>query len=141
MGERAWPQGGDEINVVEGGRNYGWPLLTFGRNYGIGTRIGEEGPRPGFEQPLKTWTPISIAPSGMAFLTSERYPGWKGSLFIGALRGQALHRLTLQGRRVVGEQQLLTRLNERIRDVRQGPDGWLYVLTDSPDGRVIRLER
>lgn len=135
------PQGGDEINLIEGGRNYGWPLLTFGRNYGIGTRIGEEGPRPGFEQPLKTWVPISIAPSGMAFLTSERYPGWKGSLFIGALRGQALHRLTLQGRRVVGEQQLLTRLNERIRDVRQGPDGWLYVLTDSPDGRVIRLER
>jgi len=135
------PQGGDEINLVEGGRNYGWPLLTFGRNYGIGTRIGEEGPKPGFEQPLKTWTPISIAPSGMAFLTSERYPGWKGSLFIGALRGQALHRLTIEGRRVVGEERLLTGLNERIRDVRQGPDGWLYVLTDSPDGRVIRLER
>ncbi|MCZ2292582.1 MAG: PQQ-dependent sugar dehydrogenase [Burkholderiales bacterium] len=135
------PQGGDEINLIEGGRNYGWPLLTFGRNYGTGTRIGEEGPKPGFEQPLKTWVPISIAPSGMAFLTSDRYPAWKGDLFVGALRGLALHRLTLQGRSVVGEQRLLTRLNERIRDVRQGPDGWLYVLTDSPDGRVIRLER
>ncbi|GAB1391117.1 hypothetical protein MASR1M6_32990 [Rubrivivax sp.] len=77
----------------------------------------------------------------MAFLTSERYPGWKGSLFIGALRGQALHRLTLEGRRVVADERLLTNLNERIRDVRQGPDGWLYILTDSPDGRVIRLER
>jgi len=135
------PQGGDEINVIERGRNYGWPLLTFGRNYGSGTRIGDEGPRPGFEQPLKTWAPISIAPSGMAFLTSERYPGWKGELFIGALRGQALYRLTLEGRRVVSEQRLLDTLNERIRDVRQGSDGWLYLLTDSPDGRVLRLEQ
>lgn len=135
------PQGGDEINVIEAGRNYGWPLLTFGRNYGSGTRIGEQGPKPGFEQPLKTWVPVSIAPSGMAFLTSERYPGWKGELFIGALRGQALYRLTLEGRRVVGEQRLLDPLNERIRDVRQGPDGWLYLLTDSADGRVLRIER
>jgi aldose sugar dehydrogenase len=135
------PQGGDEVNVVEAGRNYGWPLLTFGRNYGTGTRIGEEGPKPGFEQPLKVWLPVSIAPSGMAFLTSDRYPGWKGNLFIGALRGEALVRLTLDGRRVVGEQRLLGDLRARIRDVRQGPDGWLYVLTDNADGRVIRLER
>lgn len=135
------PQGGDEINVIEGGRNYGWPLITFGRNYVTGTRIGEEGPKPGFEQPLKTWVPTSIAPSGMAFLTSDRYPGWKGSLFIGALRGQALVRLTLDGRRVVGEERLLEDLNERIRDVRQGPDGWLYVVTDQAHGRIIRIER
>jgi glucose/arabinose dehydrogenase len=134
------PQGGDEVNVVEAGRYYGWPLLTFGRNYGIGTRIGEEGPKPGFEQPLKVWVP-SIAPSGMAFLTSERYPGWKGNLFVGALRGQALVRLTLDGRKVVGEERLLEDLKERIRDVRQGPDGWLYVVTDSADGRVIRVEQ
>ena len=87
------PQGGDEINIVRSGRNYGWPVLTYGRNYGIGTRIGEEGPKPGFEQPLRHWVPTSIAPSGMAFLTSDRYAGWKGSLFIGALRGQALVRL------------------------------------------------
>lgn len=135
------PQGGDEINVVDGGRNYGWPLVTYGRNYGSGTRIGEEGPKPGFEQPLKTWVPTSIAPSGMAFLTSDRYPGWKGQLFIGALREQALLRLTLDGRKVVGEERLLTTLGERIRDVRQGLDGWLYLLTDNADGRVIRVER
>ena len=135
------PQGGDEINVVEGGRNYGWPLITYGRNYGSGTRIGEEGPKAGFEPPLKHWLPTSIAPSGMAFLTSDRYPGWKGQLFIGAMREQALVRLALDGRKVVGEERLLTTLGERIRDVRQGPDGWLYLLTDSADGRVIRIER
>lgn len=135
------PQGGDEINVVEAGRNYGWPLVTYGRNYGSGTRIGDEGPKPGFEQPLKHWVPTSIAPSGMAFLTSERYPGWKGSLFIGALREQVLVRLTLDGRKVVAEERLLTTLGERIRDVRQGPDGWLYLLTDNADGRVLRVER
>lgn len=135
------PQGGDEINVVEAGRNYGWPLVTYGRNYGIGTRIGEEGPKPGFEQPLWHWVPLSIAPSGMAFLTSDRYPGWKGSLFIGALRGEALVRLTLDGRKVKSEERLLGDLKARIRDVRQGPDGWLYLLTDNADGRVIRVER
>ena len=134
------PQGGDEVNVTEAGRNYGWPLLTYGRNYGTGTRIGEEGPQPGYEQPLKVWVP-SIAPSGMAFLTSERYPGWKGSLFVGALRGEMLVRLTLDGRKVTGEERLLTDLKERIRDVRQGPDGWLYLLTDSGNGRIVRLER
>ena len=135
------PQGGDEINVVLGGRNYGWPLVTYGRNYGTGTRIGDEGPKPGYEQPLKHWVPTSIAPSGMAFLTSDRYPGWKGHLFIGALREQGLVRLALDGRSITGEERLLTTLGERIRDVRQGPDGWLYVLTDNADGRVIRLER
>jgi len=134
------PQGGDEVNVTEAGRNYGWPLLTYGRNYVTGTRIGEEGPKPGYEQPLKVWVP-SIAPSGMAFLTSDRYPGWKGNLFVGALRAEMLVRLTLDGRQVTGEERLLTDLKERIRDVRQGPDGWLYVLTDSSNGRIIRLER
>jgi len=133
------PQGGDEVNLVERGRNYGWPLLTYGRNYGSGTRIGDEGPKPGFEQPLHVWVP-SIAPSGMAFLTSTRYPGWQGSLFVGALRGQALVRLTLAGNKVVGEERLLLNLAQRIRDVRQGPDGWLYVVTDGADGRVLRVE-
>ena len=135
------PQGGDELNIVKGGRNHGWPLVTKGRNYGIGTRIGEEGPKPGYEEPIRTWLPTSVAPSGMAFLTSDRYPGWKGSLLMGTLRGQALLRLTLDGDRVIGEERLLETLGERIRDVRQGPDGWIYVLTDSADGRVIRLER
>lgn len=136
------PQGGDEVNVVRRGLNYGWPLLTHGRNYGSGTRIGEQGPKAGFEQPLKYWVPTSIAPSGMAFLTSDRYaalPGWQGSLFVGALRGQALVRLTLDGDRVVGEQRLFTSEAMRVRDVRQGPDGWLYLVVGGNDGRVLRV--
>jgi aldose sugar dehydrogenase len=134
------PQGGDELNVPAPGANHGWPVITYGRNYGIGTKIGEGTERADVAPPLRHWIP-SIAPSGMAFLTSERYPGWKGSLFIGALRGAHLVRLELDGKRVVKEEQLLTERNTRIRDVRQGPDGWLYVLTDSPDGQIWRLER
>ncbi len=133
------PQGGDELNLVQGGRNYGWPLVTYGRNYGTGTRIGEDGPKAGFEPPLRHWVPVSVAPSGLAFLTSERYPGWKGNLFMGTLRAEALLRLELDGQRVVKEERLLTNLKERIRDVRQGPDGYLYLLTDNADGRVLRL--
>ena len=124
------PQGGDELNVIEAGRNYG-----------IGTRIGEEGPKPGFEQPLQWWAPVSIAPSGMTFVTSDRYPGWKGSLLVGALRAQTLVRLTLDGRKVVAQEQLLAPLQKRIRDVRQGPDGWIYLVTDGVEGQIIRLER
>ncbi|MEI6025720.1 MAG: PQQ-dependent sugar dehydrogenase [Betaproteobacteria bacterium] len=135
------PQGGDELNAPEAGRNYGWPLVTYGRNYGIGTRIGEEGPKPGFEQPLQWWAPVSIAPSGLAFVTSERYPGWQGSLVLGALRAQVLVRLSLDGRKVVAHEQLLANLQARIRDVRQGPDGWIYVLTDGVEGQILRLER
>jgi aldose sugar dehydrogenase len=134
------PQGGDEINRVQPGRNYGWPLLTYGRNYGMGTRIGEEGPRPGFEQPLRHWVPTSVAPSGLAFVTSDRYPGWKGSLLMGTLRGQALVRLTLDGHTVTGEERLLENLARRIRDVRQGPDGWIYVLTDGADAQLLRIK-
>jgi glucose/arabinose dehydrogenase len=133
------PQGGDELNRVLPGRNYGWPLVTQGRNYGTGTRIGEEGPKPGFEPPLKVWLPVSVAPSGMVFLTSDRYPGWKGNLFLGTLRGQSLLRLELDGQNVVKEQELLSSAKVRIRDVRQGPDGYLYVLTDSADGQLLRL--
>ncbi|HET9644247.1 MAG TPA: PQQ-dependent sugar dehydrogenase [Burkholderiaceae bacterium] len=135
------PQGGDEVNVDLPGRNYGWPVITYGRNYGSGTRIGEGTEKPGVEPPVHYWVPISIAPSGMAFLTSDRYPGWKGNLFLGALRGQSLVRLQLDGRKVVKEERLLTTLGERLRDVRQGPDGWLYVLTDNEDGKVLRLMR
>ena len=134
------PQGGDELNRVQAGRNYGWPLVTYGRNYGIGTRIGEEGPKPGFEQPLKVWMPVSVAPSGMVFLSSDRYPGWKGSIFLGTLRGQSLLRLELDGSKVVKEEALPSVGNARIRDVRQGPDGYLYLLTDSADGQLLRLQ-
>lgn len=132
------PQGGDEVNVVDPGRNYGWPKVTYGRNYGTGTRIGEDGPVAGYEHPLKWWVP-SIAPSGLAFVTGNRYPGWQGSLLVGALRGQTLVRLTLDGRKVVGEERLLPTLGSRIRDVRQGPDGFVYLVTDSRDGQVLRV--
>jgi glucose/arabinose dehydrogenase len=134
------PQGGDELNIELPGRNYGWPVITYGREYVTGLKIGEGATRADVEPPLKVWIP-SIAPSGMAFLTSDRYPGWKGNLFIGALAGQALVRLELDGRKVVSEERLLQSLGERIRDVRQGPDGWLYLLTDDDNGRILRIER
>jgi aldose sugar dehydrogenase len=137
------PQGGDELNRVRAGLNYGWPLVTHGRNYGLGTKIGEEGPKAGFEPALKFWVPTSIAPSGLAFLTSDRYaaqPGWKGSVFVGALRAQVLVRLTLDGDRVVDEERLYTREGWRVRDVRQGPDGLLYIVTGGPEGQVLRLQ-
>jgi len=132
------PQGGDEVNVIRAGRNYGWPVITYGVNYGIGTRIGEGTARPGMEQPLMRWTP-SIAPSGMAFYAGSAFPGWKGNLLIGALRGQALHRLELDGEKVVHEERLLQG-QARLRDVRVGPDGLVYLLTDERAGRLLRLE-
>ena len=119
----------------------GVPLVTHAVNdFSNADRIGEEGAKPGFEQPLKVWLPLSVAPSGMAFLTSERYPGWQGNLFVGTLRGEALLRLELEGSTVVKEERLLGKANSRIRDVRQGPDGFLYVLTDSADGQLLRLQ-
>lgn len=133
------PQGGDELNKVQAGRNHGWPVITYGRNYVIGTKIGAGTERADVVAPIRYWVPTSIAPSGLAFLTSNRYPGWQGSLFLGALRDQALWRLELDGTRVVREERLLGALGERIRDVRQGPDGWLYLLTDSNNGRILRL--
>ncbi len=135
------PQGGDELNVSKAGANYGWPVITHGRNYGIGTRIGEGTERADVTPPIAHWVPTSIAPSGMAFVTSDRYPGWKGQLVIGALRAEKLVRLELDGTRVVAQHDLLAGRGARIRDVRQGPDGWLYVLTDESDGQIWRLER
>jgi glucose/arabinose dehydrogenase len=132
------PQGGDEVNVIRAGRNYGWPVITYGANYGIGTRIGEGTARAGMEQPLARWTP-SIAPSGMAFYTGTAFPAWKGNLLVGALRGQALHRLELDGEKVVHEERLLQG-QARVRDVRTGPDGFVYLLTDERNGRLLRLE-
>ncbi len=135
------PQGGDEINRVRAGGNYGWPVVSHGCEYVSCRPIGE-GPRaPGMTDPVTYWIPTSIAPSGLAFYTGNRYPGWQGNLFSGALAGQALWRLQLDGDRVIGRQALLSGYGERIRDVRQGPDGWLYLLTDSGAGRLLRLER
>jgi glucose/arabinose dehydrogenase len=135
------PQGGDELNRIERGANYGWPVITHGRNYVTGTKIGEGTARADVVAPVQVWVPTSIAPSGMAFVTSDRYPGWKGSVLIGALRGQKLVRVELAGTRAVREEALLTELDERIRDVREGPDGFIYLLTDSADGRILRLGR
>ena len=132
------PQGGDEINLPVAGRNYGWPVVTFGEQYGGGP-IGEGiTAKPGMEPPLYHWTP-SIAPSGMAFLTSDRYgAAWRGNLFVGSLKFSQLVRLELAGARVVREHRL-DGVGERVRDVRLGPDGLLYLLTDSPKGRLLRV--
>ena len=133
------PQGGDEINQPQPGRNYGWPVITYGENYG-GGKLGEGRAKAGMEQPLHYWAP-SIAPSGMAFLTSARYgAAWQGSLFIGSLKFGTLHRLEVAGDKVQREEKLLQGNGERIRDVRQGPDGLLYMVTDSPQGRLLRLQ-
>jgi len=133
------PQGGDEINVIRAGINYGWPVITYGVNYGFGTKIGEGTHKPGMAQPLHYWVP-SIAPSGMAFYTGDRFPRWRGDLFVGALRDQMLVRLKLDGEKVVAEERMLKNVLGRIRDVRSGPDGLLYLLTDEPRGVLARLE-
>ena len=133
------PQGGDEINVIRAGRNYGWPVITYGVNYGIGTRIGEGTHKAGMEQPLYKWVP-SIAPSGMAFYDGDRFPNWRGNLLAGALRDQVLVRLELDGEKVVKEERLIRNAIGRIRDVRVGPDGYVYLLTDERNGVLARLE-
>jgi len=133
------PQGGDEVNVMRSGLNYGWPVITYGVNYGLGTRIGEGHSKPGMVQPLHVWVP-SIAPSGMAFVSGSRFPQWQGNLLVGALRGQMLVRLVLDGEKVLHEERLLQSRVGRIRDVRMGPDGLVYLLSDGPDGALMRLE-
>ena len=133
------PQGGDEVNVIRAGVNYGWPIVTHGRNYGIGTRIGEGTHKDGMAQPLHQWTP-SIAPSGMAFYDGDRFPGWRGSLLVGALKFRLLSRLEFEGERVVHEEWMLKDVIGRVRDVRVGPDGYVYLLNDAPDGVIARLE-
>jgi len=136
------PQGGDEINLPKPGANYGWPVITYGENYGGGQIGAGITAQAGLEQPLHHWTP-SIAPSGMAFLTSERYgKAWQGNLFVGSLKFAYLNRIELTAPysgKVQRESKLIAEVGERIRDVRQGPDGLLYVLTDSNNGKLIRL--
>jgi glucose/arabinose dehydrogenase len=133
------PQGGDEVNVMRSGLNYGWPIITHGVNYGLGTKIGEGQTKPGMVQPLQVWVP-SIAPSGMAFITGSQFPHWQGNLLVGALRGQMLVRLILDGEKVLGEERLLQGQIGRVRDVRMGPDGFVYLLTDEAQGALLRLE-
>jgi aldose sugar dehydrogenase len=132
------PRGGDEINIIEEGKNYGWPKVSFGVNYD-GTPVGNgKSTMPGVQAPVWHWTP-SIAPSGMAFYTGDLFPAWKGSLINGALKFELLSRLELKGDKAVKEERLLQDLRERIRDVRQGPDGALYLLTDNEAGRILRI--
>ena len=131
------PQGGDEINIPLPGRNYGWPVIGYGIDYD-GSIIHESTHKEGMEQPIYYWRP-SIAPSGMAFYTGDLFPGWKGNLLVGALAGRHVARLVLDRDRIIGEEKLLANLGERIRDVRQGPDGAVWLLTDHPEGRILRL--
>ena len=144
------PQGGDEVNQTLAGRNYGWPVISYGQEYGTTTQVGSGTAMAGMEQPVSYWETItgaawtggqksSIAPSGMAFFTGSQPANWTGSLFVGALAGSALWRLHLDGTRVVGRERLLANRNERIRDVRQGPDGRLYLLTDGGSGKLLRI--
>jgi glucose/arabinose dehydrogenase len=132
------PRGGDEVNIhLTGGLNYGWPEITYGINYN-GTIITEERARDGLEQPIWYWNP-SIANSGAAFYTGDAFPHWQNDFFVGALAGMHIARLETDGDRVIGQERLLEDLEERIRDVRTGPDGFLYITTDSDEGRVLRL--
>ena len=132
------PQGGDEVNRPQPGKNYGWPVVTYGEEYG-GGKIGEGTSKAGMEPPLHYWVP-SIATSGMAFVTSDRYgAAWKGSLLVGGLKSRSVARLTVKDGRITGEERLYAQLGERIRDVRQGADGLVYLLTDGPDGKLVRL--
>ncbi|MBR1238380.1 PQQ-dependent sugar dehydrogenase [Bradyrhizobium sp. AUGA SZCCT0182] len=131
------PRGGDELNIIRTAKNYGWPVIGFGLEYS-GGKIHESTAKDGMEQPVKYWVP-SISPSGMLFYTGKLFPKWSGSLFVGALSGSMLVRLSLNGNGVAGEERLLQNLHERIRDVRQGPDGALWLLTDSSNGRILRV--
>ena len=131
------PRGGDEVNFIVKGKNYGWPVIGFGIDYS-GAKIHESSSKDGMEQPAKYWVP-SISPSGATFYTGRLFPGWNGSLFAGALSGRMLVRLAMNGHAVTGEERLLQNLDERIRDVRQGPDGALWLLTDNSAGRILRV--
>src|SRR5262245_19701485 len=131
------PRGGDEINIAEAGKNYGWPVIGYGIDYS-GDKIHASTHREGMEQPLKYWVP-SIAPSGMTFYTGDLFPRWRGNLFIGTLIAETLVWLEVSGKTIGNEERLLQQLHERIRDVRQGPDGALWLVTDSSSGRILRV--
>ncbi len=131
------PRGGDEVNIIEAGANYGWPVVSLGREYASGRPVGVTG-APGMTPPIHVWDP-SIAPSGMTFYEGDAFPAWRGDLFVGALAHRLLARLELEDERVVHEERLLEGELGRIRDVAVGPDGFLYLLTDEADGGLFRL--
>lgn len=132
------PQGGDELNLIERGKNYGWPVVTYGEEYSGEPIAGSVTQREGYEQPVYYWDPV-IAPSGAEFYSGDAFPEWQGSLFIGSLKEMRLVRLELDDGRVTGEEHLLADRGQRIRDVREGPDGALYVVTDEPDGELWKI--
>jgi len=132
------PRGGDELNRLMAGANYGWPVISYGKEYFLPKAVGEGTHKSGMEQPVHYWVP-SIAPSGMTFYSGPDFPGWRGSLFLGSLKFQELVRLELDQGRVVAEERLLSAEFGRIRDVRQGPDGALYLLTDAAEGQLLKL--
>lgn len=132
------PRGGDEVNKLDPGANYGWPVVTHGVAYS-GLPMGEGASKPGMEDPLHHWTP-SIAPSGMIFYTGDAFPAWRGDAFVGALSHRLIMRVTFDGTRFVSEEKLLEREYGRIRDVAQGPDGAIWFLTDEDNGRLVRME-
>jgi glucose/arabinose dehydrogenase len=135
------PQGGDELNLIQPGRNFGWPVIGFGVNYTTGFAIHSGTHRQGMEQPVRVWVP-SIGISGLMIYTGDRFPQWRGNLFVGGMVGQRLSRLTLDGQRVISEETLVQQRG-RIRDVRQGPDGFIYLVTDDRDGKptpILRIE-
>ena len=132
------PKGGDELNLIEPGVNYGWPVITYGKSY-MGFKIGEGTHKEGMAQPVHYWVP-SISPSGLMIYDGDRFPAWQGSFFAGALSGELLVRLEVADGKAVVEERMLEDLEERIRDVRQGPDGLIYLLTDHPEGMLLRLE-
>ncbi len=133
------PRGGDELNLIEAGANYGWPVVSYGRDYRTGEQIGQAAPRPGMVDPVETWSP-AVAPGGIAFYTGDRFPGWSDNLFVASLVQRKLIRLELDGTRVRHQEELLVNRIGRIRDVASGPDGYLYLLTDESRGGVYRLE-
>jgi glucose/arabinose dehydrogenase len=135
------PQGGDELNLIRPGANYGWPVITYGCEYGSCAKIGEGTARPGLEQPVVWWGPASVPPTALLFVTSERYPEWKGQLLVGSFEFGAMQRIRLDGDRMADREGLFLAGNGRVRDLKQGPDGWIYVLANLPEGRILRLER
>ena len=133
------PQGGDEINIIKAGANYGWPVITYGANYGTGTKIGEGTHKSGMEQPLYYWTP-SIAPSGLVFYSGDEFPKWQNNLLVGSLKFGLLVRLVVENNKIVHEERMLNNEFGRIRDVRQSSDGTIYLLTDEQQGKVLKLQ-
>jgi glucose/arabinose dehydrogenase len=135
------PQGGDEVNVIHRGANYGWPVVTHGCEYRTCAKIGEGTDKPGMEPPAAWWGPESVPPSALLFVTGDRYPEWKGQLLVATFAYGAFQRLQVDGERVLDKQRVDLGENQRVRDLQTGPDGWIYALVNVPDGRILRLER